>query len=219
MRDLSVSQSYLICALNKNGKLSTLCVESPVCLLAGGVIDLIFAKSIAIGEDKKICIIGELGENNQYLSSLYTYIKESKPLKVEDIAANYAMTFSDKRLKTLIQDVGTSLVTLGYATAEQGGLLGKTLCFVPDSKIVDNVIQSIRAELLEKGTVSDNIVALVSLMEKSNQIKNYFSKHEKDELKLRLKEIKDSDSNRLVKEMIDYIEAMIVVIAVAGTAH
>lgn len=217
MKDLSVSQSYLICALNESGKLPALSVESPVCILAGGLIDLIFAKSVAIGEDKKLCITGELGEKNEYLNSLYTFIKESKPINVETLASEYAFTFSDKRLKLLIKDVGTSLVSLGYATTENVGRLGKTPCFIPDTNIVDNVIQNIRAELLENGTVSDNIIALVSLMDKSNQIKKYFSKYEKNELKVRLKEIKDNPSNKLAKEMVDYIDTLIAVIAVAGS--
>lgn len=219
MKDLSISQSYMICALNEGGKLPALSVESPVCLLAGGLIDLIFAKCIAVGQDKKLCITGELGEENQYLNTLYTFIKESKPMKVEGLAAEYAFTFSDKRLKLLIKDVGTSLVTLGYATTESGGLLGKTPCFIPDSKIIDSVIQSIRAELLENGTVSDNMIALVSLMDKSNQIKRYFSKYEKDKLKVRLKEIRESGTNKLVKEMVDYIDTLVAIIAATGTAH
>lgn len=219
MKDLSVSQSYLICTLKENGKLPVLSAEIPVCLLAGGLIDLMFAKCIAVGEDKKLCITGELGEENQYLKSLYTFIKESKPMKVETLASEYAFTFSDKRLKLLIRDVGDSLADLGYVTTENLERLGRTPCFFPDKKIVDNVIQGIRAELLEDGAVSDNIIALVSLMDKSNLIKNYFSRYEKDELKGRLKEIKNSTSNKLVKEMVDYTETLIAVIAVSGIAH
>lgn len=190
-----------------------------VCLLAGGLIDLIFAKEVAVGTDKKLSIVGELCEENQHLISLYTFIKESKPMKVDGLASQYAITLSDKRLKLLINEVGTSLSVLGYATTEKGGFLDKTTRFIPNKKIVDNVIQNIRAELLEDGTVSDNMIALVGLMDNSNQIKRYFSKYEKDKLKVRLKEIKDSDSNGLVKEMVDYIETLIAVIAVSGAAH
>lgn len=219
MKDLSVSQSYLICALNESGRLPALSTESPVCLLAGALIDLILAKNVAVGADKKICVTAELSEKNQYLNSLYTFIMESRPMKVDGLASEYAFTFSDKRMKRLIQDVGTSLVVLGCAATEDSGLFGKTIRFIPDAKAVDSIIQSIRAELLEDGTISDNIIALVSLMDKSNQIKRYFSKYEKDQLKARLKEIENSDSNKLIKEMIDYIDTLIVVIAAASGAH
>lgn len=219
MKDLSVSQSYLLCTLNESGKLPAMSIEAPVCLLAGGLIDLIFAKCVALGTDKKISIVDELGEENQHLISLYTFIKESKPMKVDALASQYAATFTDKQLKLLMKDIGASLCELGYTTAENGGLFGKTPCFIPDKTMVDHVIQSIRAELLEDGTVSDNMIALVSLMGQSGQIKRYFSKYEKDQLKARLKEIKDSDSHKLVKEMVDYIETMIAIIAATSAAH
>lgn len=219
MKDLSVSQSYLICALNDSGKLSALNTDSPICLLAGGLIDLIFSDSVAISNDKKLSISGELREENQHLNSLYSFIKESKRLSIDKLASEYAFTFSDKRIKMLINDIGLSLAGLGYATTEKGGLFGKTLCFIPDTVIVDNIVQNIRAELLEHGTVSDYMIALVSLLDKSNQIKRYFSKYEKDQLKVRLKEIKDNASNKLVKEMVDYIDTLIAVIAATSSAH
>lgn len=219
MRELSVSQSYLICTLNERGKLPAISSEASVCLLAGGVIDLIFSNSIAIGADKKLCVTGELDEKNQHLCSLYTFIKESKPMKIDRLASEYAFSTSDKRLKLLMKDIGTSLASSGYVIAENGGFFGKTPCFIPDKKIVDHIIQNIRAELLEDGTVSDSMIALVSLMDKSKQIKKYFSKYEKDQLKKRLKEIKDSDSNKLVKEMVDYIEVLMVVIVASSSSH
>lgn len=213
MKDLSVSQCYLICTLNKNGKLPALDTEIQVCLLAGGLIDLMFTKSVVLNENKKLCIIDELDAKVDYLNSLYIFIKESKPMKVDKLASEYNFSFSDKRLKLLIYDIGISLSNLGYVSAENGGLFGNTSCFIPNPKIVDNVIQNIRAELLEDGSLSEEIIALVSLMDQSNQIKRYFSKHEKYQLKARLKEIKDTDANKLVKEMMVYIETMVAIIA------
>ncbi|MCG9969589.1 GPP34 family phosphoprotein [Pelotomaculum terephthalicicum JT] len=78
------------------------------------------------------------------------------------------------------------------------------------------MIQKIRAELLENGTISDETVALVSLLEKSHQIKKYFSKYESEQLKARLKEIKEAPSNQLVKQMVDYVDMIIAVTAVAA---
>lgn len=219
MKEFSISQSYLLCALNENGKLPALSTEIPACLLAGGLIDLILAKSIAIGADKKLSITSELTQENQPLASLYTFLKESKPMKLEGVTSEFLFAFSDKRMKLLIRDIGSSLAAVGSAVVEEGGLFGKTACFLPNTDDVDAIIQNIRAELLEDGTLSDQIIALVSLMEKSNQIKRYFSKYEKDQLKTRLKEIKDSDSNKLVKEMINYMETLLAVIVAASGSH
>lgn len=219
MKDLSVSQRYLICILNERGTLPALRADSQVCLLAGGLIDLILAKSVAVGEDKKLRITAELTAEHQHLKSLYMFIKESKAMKVDALASEYAFTFSDKRFKLLLKDIGTSLVDLEYASVEQGRLFGKTTCFIPDKNSVDHVIQTIRAELLEEGTVSDPIIALVSLLYKSNQIKKYFSKYEKEQLNVRLKEMKENDSNKLLNEMLEWIDTLIAVIAATSAAH
>lgn len=219
MNQLTISQQYLLCVLNEKGKLPSFSTEIPVCLLAGSLIDLILAQCVAVGKDKKLAVTGELTEDNRHLSSLYIFIRESKPMKVEKLASEYAFSLSDKRLKLLIKDVGMSLKALGCASLESGGLTGNAPRFIPDKRAVDNVIQNIRAELLEDGAVSDEIVALVSLMEKSSQIKKYFSKYERDQLKARLKEIQSAESSKLVKEMVDYINTMFVIIASTSGAH
>lgn len=214
MDDLSVCQEYLLCSLNEKGNLPALSTEVPVCLLAGGLIDLLFSKSIAINEKKQFHIIGDLKSENQHLQSLYEFINEAKPMKVDQLVSQYAFTFTDKRLKLLIKDIGSSLVDKSYATADTKGFFGNSVSFIPNVEAIDRVIQSIRAELLEDGVLSEDMIALVSLLEKSNQIKRYFSKYEKEQLKLRLNEIKKDPSNKLVKEMIDYIEMMMVLIAI-----
>lgn len=219
MNQLTISQQYLLCVLNERGKLPSFSTEIPVCLLAGSLIDLILSQCVAVGRDKKLAVTGQLSEDNRHLSSLYAFIRDSKPMKVEKLAGEYAFTFSDKRIKQLIQDVGASLHALGCAYPESGGLLGGAPRFIPDKRAVDYVIQNIRAELLEDGAVSDEIVALVSLMEKSGQIKKYFSRYERDQLKARLKEIQSAESNKLVKEMVDYINTMFVIIASTSGAH
>lgn len=218
MKDLTISQKYLLCVLNEKGKLPSIDTGIEICLLAGALFDLKFSDDVKIGEDKKIYINDQLDPSLQHIESLYTFIKESKPMKVDKLASEYCFSFSDKRKKQLLNDIGMSLVNLGSATYEKGGFFGNTDCYITKKEYVDNIIENIRAELLEDGNVSDDIIALVSLLEKSNQIKRYFSAYEKDKLKLRIKEIKDTDAHKVVKEMVDYIDGLIAVfIAISVT--
>ena len=76
-----------------------------------------------------------------------------------------------------------------------------------------------RSELLENGEITDEVIALVVLLEKSRCLKTYFSDHERREIKNRLKEIVNSDEGKLVKRMVEYIETMTAVIIAATTAH
>jgi len=216
MKDLTISQKYLLCVLNEKGKLPALDTGIEVCILAGGLYDLIFSESVRIGEDKRICFNGELDSNLNHLESLHKFIKESKSMKIDKLASEYSFTLSDKRKKQLINDIGNSLVDLGLATHEKGGLFANTDYYIPKKEYIDRIIESIRAELLEEGNVSDDMIVLVSLLEKSKVIKRYFSAYEKDRLKIRINEIKETDAHKVVKEMVDYIDGLIAVFAAIG---
>jgi hypothetical protein len=219
MRDLTITQEYLLCSLNAKGKLSVLNKEVTVCLLASGLIELLASNCIQMDKNNKVFVTGNLSEEQVCLKSLFEWLNKSKPMKIEKIATEYTMTFTDKRLNALVTDVGNSLADRGCVTSKKGGIFGSKFCFVPNSDEVDKVIQKIRADLLESGTMSDETVALVSLLDKSNQLKKYFSKYESKQLKARLKEIKETPSNQLVKQMVDYVDTIIALIAVISTSH
>lgn len=212
MKNLSISQSYLLCALNEKGKLPTLSAEIPLCLVAGGLMDLLNAGCIVI-EKKKLKVTEELNKENQYLESLYLFIKKSPNITLEKLALEYGFAINSNKLKKIFEDVGESLVEKQCVTSKKGGLFGNSSCFVPNPKEVDHMVQAIRAEFLENGDLSEEIITLTSLLEKSGQIKRYFSKYEKKQLKERIEEIKKESTNQIVKEMLDSITTMIAVIA------
>ena len=91
------------------------------------------------------------------------------------------------------------------ATSEKGGLFGNSTYFIVNPKEVDHVIQTIRAEILESGTMSEEMIALASLLEKSGHIKRFFSKYENKQVKERISEIRKESSNQLVKEVVDIL--------------
>lgn len=212
---LSITQSYLLCVLNEKGKLPTFGTEAAICLVAGGVLDLIFSGCVKV-EDKKLGITDKLVDEKQYLKSLYELIKDNESITLKKIASEYCFSLTDKKLKALVEDVGTSLAKVQCVKTEQGGFFGSTTCFIPDAQAVDDIVQRIRAEILEEDTLSEEMIALASLLEKSNEMKQYFSKYEKKQLKERLEIIRKESSNQLVKEMVDYINTMIAIIVSIG---
>ncbi len=191
----------------------TFSTESSVCLVAGGMLDLIFTGAVAIN-NKKLCVIGDIDNNTQYLKSLYDFIKETRNVTLEKLASEYCFSFTNKKMTVLLEDVGEALVKEQCATSEKGGLFGNSTYFIVNPMEVDHVIQTIRAEILESGTMSEEIIALTSLLEKSGHIKRFFSKYENKRVKERISEIRKDSSNQLVKEMVDYINTMIAVIAI-----
>ena len=70
------------------------------------------------------------------------------------------------------------------------------------------------AELLEEGEVTEDIAALVILLEKAGIIKNYFSPYERGQMKDRLKAIVRSPQGRQVGRMVEYVEGMLSIMTV-----
>ncbi len=214
MKDLSISQEYLLCSLSEKGKLPVIGKEVPACILSSALIEMLINGSIQIDEKNMVRTTGELGEGQDYLKTFFDWIRGLEPMKLEKIAREYCLTLTDKRLNALVIEIGNSLADRGCAIIEKGGPLAGKPNFIPDSGEVDMVIQKIRAELLEGGAMADETVALVSLMEKSYRLKRYFSKYEARQLKTRLREIRLTPSNQLVKQTVEYVDTMIAAIIV-----
>jgi hypothetical protein len=217
MKDISFTQEFFLCALKPRGSTALAgSVESFTCLLAGMLLELLMDGYIEIDEKKKVIINKALSTEKEYLASIYEFIRNNKPMKVETIAEKYAFDF--KKPEEMFRLVGRSLVIAGYATEEGGkGLFKNKVSFIPNEKEVTKVIEKLRAEFLEQGEVSDEVVVLGTLLSKSGLIKNYFARYEVQKLNERLKEIKQSEAGIIVKRLVDYIDTWIVIICASGS--
>ncbi len=214
MKDLSITQEYLLCSLSDKGRLPVIGKEVPACILAGGLIELLLDGCIKMTDKESVDIVGALNNEKGYLKSLYNWLYQYVPVKIEKIAREYCLTLTEKKMNELVTDIGNSLVDRDCVTNVKGGFLAGKPRFVPNPMEVEKIIQKIRAEILERGDMADETVALVGLLEKSYQIKRYFSAYETGQLKARLKEIREVPSNQLAKQMVDYIDRISAVIAV-----
>lgn len=219
MKDLTITQEYMICALNEKGKMSEMLgVEKIVCFVASGLLEMKLEGCIAM-EKKKVCVISDLPEKLAHLKPLYDYINRYESVKIEKIIEEYTYTFTDKRFYELVDSVGKSLAEINMAEEIEKGILGKRKYYIPTKDAVHYVIDMIRSELLEEGEITEDIVLLTILLAKGKIIKKYFSEYEQKEMKLRLKEILNSADGHMVQEMIDHIENMIYTMTVLMGFH
>lgn len=211
MKDLSITQEYILCAMNEKGKISGFDTNKLVCMVAAGLLELQMAECIQL-EKKKITVINSLPESKSYLYPLYDFIDQGRPVKVEKIIEEYNYSFSDKKLKGFMGAVGDSLADIGFVSiTETNGIIGKKKSYIPSREAVHYVIDMIRAELLEDGEITEDIACLVVLLERSRIIKTYFSAFEQKEIRQKLKEIMNSEAGQLVKYMIDYLDNTIAI--------
>lgn len=212
MKDLTITQEYLICAVNEKGKISGFSTEKLVCFVAAGLLELQLEKCISI-DKKKVSVIGELPADKMHLKPLYEFIKP-KPVKMENILEAYNYSLTDKRLNELMESVGVALIDMGLVESEKTGVFGNKKSYIPKKEAINRVIDMVRAELLEDGDVTEDIVALVILLDKSKTLKRYFSEFEQRELKNKLKEIVNSTNGKMVKDMVAYVENIITIMTV-----
>lgn len=216
MKNLSLTQQYLLCVLNKNGTLPLFGMEKTLCLSAAGVLELLLDGVFAF-DGKKLTVAAPLLREKAYLLPIYDVVERKQPVKFEAVVEHFSLGFTDKALHDLTGALGASLAAAGCVDPGKGGLFGGKDVYVPHAADVDAVVQRIRAELLEDGALSDDTVALAALLNKSGDLQKYFSAYEKKDLKKRLKEIKDNPQNEMVQKAVEYIDALLCLVIVAAT--
>lgn len=216
MKNLSLTQQYLLCVLKKNGKISSMGMEKILCLSASGVLELLMDEVLAF-DGKKLIVSRALPEEKRYLYPVYEVIKKKQPVKFEEIVEYFSFSLTSQHSNELVEAIGDSLALIDCVQKEKGGVFGGKNLYLPNETDVDCIVQSIRAELLEDGEISEDVVALTALLNKSGDIQKYFSAYEKKDLKKRLKEMKDNPQNKMIQKVADYIDSLLVMIVVAAT--
>lgn len=189
MKDLSITQEYMICTVNGKGAIPGYNQKAAACLIVSGLLEMQLAKCISIN-DKKISVCAELPGHMAYLKPLYNVINQRKTMKVEKAVEAYTIAFTNKKLHELTDALMESLKESEVVEPVKAGLLGSKDSYAPKKDIVTGIIEKIRAELLEDGEISEDVIALTALMEKAGNLKDYFSKYEQKELKSKIEAIK-----------------------------
>ena len=214
MKNLSTTQQYFLCILKKNGKISSLEMEKTTCLAASAVVELLMEDILAF-DGKKLSIQVALPEEKSYLRQVYDVVVKKQPVKFENAIEYFSFNFTDKYINRLIEDIGESLAELGCVRKEKGGFMNGKILYIPNEADVDHIVQNIRAELLEDGEISEDIVVLTALLNKSQDLQRYFSSYEKQALKKRLAEIKENPQNELIHKATEYIDTLFLMFIVA----
>lgn len=214
MKNLSTTQQYFLCILKKNGKISSFEMEKTTCLAASAVVELLMDDILAL-DGKKLSVQTPLPEEKIYLRRVYDVVWKKQPVKFESVVECFSFNFTDKYINGLVEDLGESLVKLGCVRKEKGGFMNGKTVYIPNADDVDHVVQNIRAELLEDGEISEDIVVLTALLNKSGDLQKYFSSYEKQDLKKRLNEIRENPQNELIRKASEYIDTLFLLFIVA----
>ena len=217
MKDLSITQEYLICAVNSKGKISGFGSEKLICLIASGLLELQLEDCIKI-DKKRVTVTNNLPDEKLYLKPLYDFVNQQKPVKLEKILEAYNYSFKDRGYE-LVNSIGASLKDLGLVEVTRTGIFGNKNAYIPNANAVHYVVDMIRAEFVEDVEVTEDIASLIILLDKSKLLKTYFSEYEQKEIKKKLKEITNSDTGKSIKDMVNNVEYMITMMNVLIVAY
>lgn len=218
MEALSMTQEFVLCALKEDGRIPLLKgTEITVCLVTSGVWDLVHRHAVRYDEKDNLVCVGALPEQVAYLQPLYAQIQERQPVSVHKLVESYAFAGTEKHLHLLIDAVGAELERLhcGKVVRERG-LLHEKVRFHPDQAAVQQVVDKVRDEFFGEAALSNNIVAVATLLEESGLLKQYFSHYETDTIRRRLKELENTDEYAFVAGIVDEVEGLFLLLEASG---
>ena len=213
MKSLSYTQEYFLCAVNSKGNIAS--SNGGIPLVVSSILELLNHRYITLDEKGRVIADKMWDDKLSYLKPLYeTITSMKKPRPINEIALDY----DGKKFNALFSAIGASLVEAGCADeAIKQGLTKEKIKYIPKMEAVKKVVEKIRFEFLEDGTMTDETICLAALLDNDGLMRNYFSKFERDDLKKRLKEVRNSEAHATVKNILEEMAAVLTVIISTAT--
>lgn len=216
MNNETITEKYLLCML-KEKKITN--SDLLVHVFASMIIEMMLEGNLEITEKNKIKLTDKV-PTISYYKELYDIIKAKRKdsIKIKDLISDICYyTFTEKKLKSIITPLKQRMEDNGLITIQH-----KKIIFIKKEKIIisnekfNSYVEEIRAELLEEGKLTDEIILLAALLDSTKFLKNIFTKYEKETINKQLKEIKDTPIGKNVKIAQDVITEMLMIIIAAA---
>lgn len=195
----NVTKKYALFMLKEKRKLYDSEIASH--LFVSMIVEMMLDGNLEITNKNKVKIIDKLPTEN-YNRKLYEIIKEMKKDEVpfRDIIISICCGFTNKKMKDVVELLKENMEKDELIKLEnKKGLIGnKEVITINEDKFSD-IVGEMRTEFLEKGSLSEDIILLASLLNSTRFLKNIFTKYEKECLKDRLNEIKNTEIAKRVK--------------------
>ena len=205
MKDLTLTQEFSLCQMNKKGKLDRkLSVMPDFALGTAALYELYLNDNISLTKEIK----KEPNKELKYLVLTYDFIKKQKKLELESVVQK--ICFNDKLIKLIFDNCKEQLLADDcLEEVELKGFLNTSkIATVSKAGSTDFVIQKIRTEVLEYGEISENTIPLIALLAKTKKLEDYFSKYELDALKARIQVLKTDEQYRFMFNTIKEMESL-----------
>lgn len=199
MKNLSLSQQYLLLTMNRQGKISSLNYYVGMCLVMAGLLDLQSAGVVELEQKEIIILTDDLPEELAYLNCLLDKIITLKKKRIDKLAVAYGGTFFEKDLKQLVAQVRGSLIML-----DEVKVMSDTSYLAKESTIAKMV-----ARLENLNQLDYDGLKLAILLKKSSYLKQYIEKEERKKLEAKIKEAKKDPVSQQTQTMISQLDWLV----------
>lgn len=220
MKNITITEKYALCMLKEKKNLYER--ELVPHLIISMIVEMILDNNLEVVNRKKVKITNNLPVN-QYNKQLYNIIKDMKKseVSIKNIIKSICFSFSEKKKKAIIEPLKMQMSENEIISLQKKKMIfrNKKIITLNDASL-SAIIEEVRAELLEDGSLTDDIILLASLLNSTKFLKNIFSKYEKEKIKDRLVEIKNTeiaDKVKIAQDAINEMNAAIIAITVSST--
>ncbi len=220
-KNITVAEKFALCAIKE--KISINGMELPPYLVISMIIEMVFEGSLEIidkSKKKKWQSADEINvkltkkiPTNEYNRKLYDMIAEMNKdeISIWKIIEPLINSFSNKKYMEFFESVKEKMINDKLISLEikKGIFKEKEIIVINENKF-DELIGEIRKEFLEKKEYSNDFILLLSLLDSTGCLKNFFIKYEKQTLKQKIKEIRETEiykQVRIAKALIDYVDS------------
>lgn len=199
MKNLSLSQQYLLLTMNRQGKISSLNYYVGMCLVMAGLLDLQSASVVELNQKEIIILTDELPDELAYLNCLLDKIMTLKKKRIDKLAVAYGGTFFEKDLKQLVAQILGSLIELNEVS-----MISDTSYLAKENTIVKLV-----ARLENLNQLDYDGLKLAILLKKSSYLKQYIEKEDRKKLEAKIKAAKKDPVSQQTQTMISQLDWLV----------
>lgn len=220
MLNLSIVEKFVLCVLDseKKEKASFYGGKYPACIIASIFMELLLNQIITLDNKKNIVINKELNMDKEYFKLVYDKISSQKPRNLKKWIEYYVAGFTNKPVKEVVKSaIGALELNNSLQLEKKKGFFKENVIYNVDKQSLESVIQNVRAEFLQNDALTKETTILVAIMLQCDLLKKYFSKHEENKVKERIKEVKKSEEwsdINSVKEVLDELDMMMIIAAI-----
>lgn len=198
MKNLSLSQQFLLFTMNRQGKISSLNHNVGMCLVMAGLLDLKEIHVIDLAQKEIILLTNELPEDLDYLDCLMDKIIHLKKKRIDKLAIEYGGTFFERDLKQLVSQIRDSLIDRKEIIIETDG---KALAYLAKERTIAQLV----ARLENLNELDCGGLTLAILLKKATYLKKYLDKPERKELEVKIKKAKQDPITKQTQIMISQL--------------